>query len=117
MFNTRSTNGMRRGIYALVLYALFMSTLFVQTADAAETRDWRIWPFSQDSPWNHPIGSNAQYTTVNGLTALSASINYDDAWTSSVVVTEETDPMVDVLLNTSWPTDNWSFLSNGGKKL
>jgi hypothetical protein len=79
----------------------------------AAGRDWRTWPFSSASPWNMPIGSNAQYAPVPGLAALGAGLNFDDRWTSSVVVSKASDPLVHVLVNATWPTNNWSFLAHG----
>ena len=88
------------------------------TSSAAGTssRDWRYWPFSQSSPWNQPLGSAAHYATVPGLSSLPAGLNYDGAWTSSIVVASDTDPSARILFNP--PTglqSNWTFLTNGGK--
>lgn len=80
------------------------------------TRDWRHWPFSQSSPWNQPIGDNALYTIVPGLSALSAGLNYNDAWTSSIVIASAADPSAQIVFNpATGPASNRTFLSSGGK--
>jgi hypothetical protein len=83
---------------------------------STSSRDWRYWPFSQSSPWNQPLGSGARYVTVPGLSSLSAGLNYNGAWTSSVVIADETDPSARILFNpATGPQSNWTFLANGGK--
>jgi hypothetical protein len=76
------------------------------------TRNWRYWPFSTTSPWNHPIGTLATYADVAGLDKLGVSINYDDRWTSSVVIASRSDPVVPVRF---YRGDLWKFLAGGGK--
>jgi hypothetical protein len=77
----------------------------------AATRDWRKWPFSSTSPWNHPIGSSAQYADVGGLSSLGIGINYDNHWTSSVVIARDSDPLATIALH----RDTWTFLAGGGR--
>src|ERR1700722_10063681 len=80
------------------------------------TRDWLYWPFSQSSPWNQPLGSSAHYASVPGLSSLPAGLNYDGAWTSSIVIASDTDPSARILFNpATGPQSNWNFLANGGK--
>jgi hypothetical protein len=80
------------------------------------SRDWRYWPFSQSSPWNQPLGSSAHYASVPGLSSLPAGLNYDGAWTSSIVIASDTDPSARILFNpATGPQSNWNFLANGGK--
>jgi hypothetical protein len=80
------------------------------------TRDWRHWPFSQSSPWNQPLGSAAHYASVPGLSSLPAGLNYNGAWTSSIVIASNTDPSARILFNpATGPQSNWTFLANGGK--
>jgi hypothetical protein len=63
-----------------------------------------------------PIGSKAQYAAITGISTLGVGLNYDNHWTSSVVITTTTDPLVHVLVDASlWPNNNWNFLTNGGK--
>ena len=79
-------------------------------------RDWRTWPFSRSSPWNQPIGSRAQYETVRGLSSIPAGLNYNNRWTSSIIIASSTDPIVPVLFNPASGTQStWVFLANGGK--
>jgi len=80
------------------------------------SRDWRYWPFSQSSPWNQPLGSAARYASVPGLSSLPSGLNYNGAWTSSIVIAGDTDPSARILFNP--PTgaqSNWTFLADGGK--
>lgn len=78
-------------------------------------RDWRLWPFSRNSPWNEPIGSNARYQAVPELSSLPAGIAHR-RWTSDVVIARKTDPVVQLLFNpATGPSSNWVFLSRGGK--
>jgi len=63
-----------------------------------------------------PIGSGAKYANIPNVTSLGVGLNYGNEWTSSVVITTSSDPMVNVLVNTNWyPNDNWNFLYKGGK--
>lgn len=41
------------------------------------TRDKWLWPFAQDSIWNLPIGSEAQYSPANLPIADRSSVDYD----------------------------------------
>lgn len=85
-------------------------------AQAQSTRDSRYWPFSQTSPWNQPIGSGAKYSAVPGLSSTPSGLNYNDRWTSSIIIANDTDTYAQILFNpASGPQSNWTFLSNGGK--
>jgi hypothetical protein len=44
---------------------------------ASTTRDKWLWPFSQDSIWNLPIGSDAQYSPANLPKAGYSSVDID----------------------------------------
>jgi len=79
--------------------------------NSSGTRDWRKWPFSVASPWNYPIGSLAQYASVSGLSSLGFAINYQNSWTSSVIIASDSDPTSLVTIR----PDMWTFLANGGK--
>ncbi len=74
-------------------------------------RDWRYWPFSDTSPWNHPIGKLARYADIDGLGKLAAGINYDDRWTASIAIATRNDPVVPVSF---YGGDLWKFLAGGG---
>jgi len=94
---------------------LFVVEAFEYTAKAQQTRDWRTWPFSEQSPWNHPIGSGAVYASVRGLTSYRASINHDGRWTSAVYVASPRDPEVHLYFGPAWGSDSlWLFLDRGG---
>ncbi len=60
-----------------------------------------------------PVGSAAHYAPVPGLAGLGAGLNFNGRWTSSVVVATQADPTVHVLVNATWPTSNWMFLTHG----
>ncbi|MDX2170363.1 MAG: hypothetical protein SF182_25045 [Deltaproteobacteria bacterium] len=83
---------------------------------AARGRDWRVWPFSRRSPWNHPLGSGAQFRPVARLATVAIGINYDERWTCSVAVAERHDPLCPYLFSPNWGrASSWSFLDRGGR--
>lgn len=49
----------------------------ITAAPTPTTRNKWLWPFSQDSIWNLPIGSNAQYSPANLPKARYSSIDKD----------------------------------------
>jgi hypothetical protein len=86
-----------------------------QTAPTT-TRDWRTWPFSERSPWNHPIGSGATFTAVRQIAGYAASINHDGRWTVAVHVARAEDPRVTMLFGPSWGSQSlWGYLDRGGR--
>jgi hypothetical protein len=86
------------------------------TSQPESTRNWRYWPFSQSSPWNVPIGSGAVYKPVSALTGISAGMNYNDRWTSAIIIAADSDPLAPILFGpASGPQSMWNFLANGGK--
>jgi hypothetical protein len=90
-------------------------SLAVSTAPTGPTRDWRYWPFSGSSPWNQSIGSDAQYIPASGRSSLGVGLNYDDRWTSSIVIATDTDPLVPIVFGpAAGPQSMWNFLANGG---
>ena len=101
----------RRGLLTAGWLALAGSVPRVRAAPA--TRDWRTWPFNRDSPWNMPLGEGARFAQVAGLSSVHAGLNYDDRWTSAVVISRDSDPLVHVLINTTWETSNWGMLARG----
>jgi len=70
-------------------------------AEAGGTRDPALWPFAVTSPWNMPIGSNAQYGDIS-------SPKFDPAggggincgwWSHPIFITTAHDPMTTVYLH------------------
>jgi hypothetical protein len=53
------------------------STVVATSANSPTTRDPWLWPFSQDSIWNMPIGSEAQYKPANLPRAERMRADYD----------------------------------------
>jgi hypothetical protein len=91
-------------------------TLAAHAQALPTTRDWRTWPFSDRSPWNHPIGSGATFAPVAQLASYPASINHDGRWTVAVYVATAQDPEVTMLLGPAWGTQSlWSYLDRGGR--
>jgi hypothetical protein len=81
-----------------------------------DSRDWRKWPFSRRSPWNHPIGSAAHYEKIRGIESVACGINHDGRWTSAVVVATDSDPTVTLLFSPGYGSrSTWTFLDGGGK--
>lgn len=63
--------------------------------DAGPTRDPGLWPFSATSPWNTPIGVEAEYAEVDspGLDLdLGASMNVTE-WSHPVYLASDADPV------------------------
>ncbi len=85
-------------------------------AAAAPRRDWRTWPFSRRSPWNHPIGSGARYAPVPRLASYPAGINYEERWTAAVAVAAASDPVAVLRFTPNWGrSSSWSFLDRGNR--
>lgn len=62
-------------------------------------RDPAYWPFTSTSPWNHPIGSAAQYapeTSPVWQAAGGVGLNASNGWSIPVWVAQDADPMTDV---------------------
>ena len=58
-------------------YYLQPNNLITAKASTPTIRDKWLWPFSQDSIWNLPIGSDAQYVPANLPKATYASVDND----------------------------------------
>jgi hypothetical protein len=58
-------------------YYLRQNSFIAAKASTPTTRDKWLWPFSQDSIWNLPIGSDAQYSPANLPKATYASVDND----------------------------------------
>jgi hypothetical protein len=58
-------------------YYLQPNHLIAATASPSTTRDKWFWPFSQDSIWNLPIGSDAEYSSANLPQARYSSVDND----------------------------------------
>ncbi|MEI8207706.1 MAG: hypothetical protein WCG16_00775 [Methylococcales bacterium] len=101
------------GLLSIITATLF---LFVQQCQALPIgRSWRTWPFSSNSPWNYPIGSNAKYVTIANLTNYPSGLNYADRWTSSIVIASSSDPVVGLEFTPgSGSLSTWTFLNQGG---
>lgn len=76
-------------------------------------RDPRYWPFSQNSPWNMPLGSLANYSPVSRITGstIYGGINYGGAWTTAVAIASLNDKKATLYFN----TNTFAFLSMSGK--
>jgi len=71
-------------------------------AVAAAARDWRTSPFNRRSPWNHPLGSAAQYAPAPQVSTVPISINYDERWTTAVALPAPGDPPATFLFSPNW---------------
>jgi hypothetical protein len=76
-------------------------------------RDWRMWPFSQSSPWNTSIGSNATYASVSFSGVSGYGITTSNS-TVAIGLAQTTDPQVSLFTNTAYPGSNWNYLYGGG---
>ncbi|MDH3719287.1 MAG: hypothetical protein OES79_14300, partial [Planctomycetota bacterium] len=64
-----------------------------------------LWPFASDSPWNHPLGSDAQYAHIDSPgvdNRGSATINVT-AWSHPVFLARTSDPRRTVTLRDGGP--------------
>ncbi|MGH7998919.1 MAG: hypothetical protein ACREPR_05685, partial [Brasilonema sp.] len=52
-------------VIAALLIGCFATPSFSNQTSTSSTRDKFLWPFASTSPWNMPIGSNAQYISAN----------------------------------------------------
>jgi hypothetical protein len=65
-------------------------------SSAKSSRNPALWPFSQGSIWNVPIGSNAKYVDAS---IPSEGLGVDTDW---FIVTKKSDPLVPTYLNGAW---------------
>jgi hypothetical protein len=86
---------MRKGKLMKSALLFFISSSVFSFVNAQETRDPAYWPFSSESPWNYPIGSEAQYEdisspsfTVDGGAGMNSRI-----WSHPVFIATENDPV------------------------
>jgi uncharacterized protein YjdB len=115
----------RRGIYKfympiIFLYFLSIFTGFAQTFPTS--RDPFLWPFTQTSIWNMPIGSAAVYEPA-GLLPVTDFPNQAPYWRGGIAVDDEpiiiasaTDPIVSVYNTTDW-SYRCNTTSNTGKQI
>ncbi len=86
------------GRAGLLLACLPLTDAGAQTFPTSRT--WTTWPFSQSSPWNMPIGSEATFApiTASGWSSMIANVNLSSS-TVSVVTAKKTDPLWDLYDN------------------
>ncbi len=83
-------------------YTTAEGPLVSTTVAPAEPRDPWLWPFTSDSPWNTPLGSNASYLSVNDPATVNLLDTRIKEWVNSdefshpVVRASDTDPKVAV---------------------
>ena len=73
------------------------------------SRDFYWQPFSSTSPWNHPIGTGAVYTTVPNLTSIGMSLRWGDNWTTGIYRAKTTDRQGTLYFR----NDCWTLLNSG----
>jgi hypothetical protein len=73
------------------------------------SRDLYLQPFSSTSPWNHPIGTGAVYTSVPNLTSLGLALRWGDNWTCSIYQATSADRQGTLYFR----NDAWTLLSSG----
>jgi hypothetical protein len=92
-----------------LLAILLLLGLSPPAAKTDNGRDWRQQPFTSESPWNYPIGSNAEYKSVTGLNNLSLGLNYDERWSTGIYVATPADRMSKIF----YSKDTWRMLNEG----
>jgi len=66
-------------------------------------------PFSSNSPWNHPIGTGAIYTSVANLANLAIGLRTGDNWTCGIYLASTTDRQGTLYFR----NDMWTLLASG----
>lgn len=99
-------------IRASALCACLLLALECTAQQRPASRDWRYWPFNSSSPWNTPVGSQAQFQKIPGWYDLAAGFN-PDQWTVSIAIASEQDPLVDLYINTAPRLGNWEWINLG----
>ncbi len=85
------------------VYHVFILLLFIgctsnsSSSDINEVRDPWLWPFSAESIWNMPIGSNAEYKPANFEDASHVGVDIQH-----ILITSENDPEQPVLNSPTW---------------
>ncbi|MDH3718513.1 MAG: hypothetical protein OES79_10380, partial [Planctomycetota bacterium] len=77
---------MQRGFLLLAVLIASGCAEAIPNESARADRDPALWPFASDSPWNHPLGSDAQYAHIDSPgvdNRGSATINVT-AWSHPV---------------------------------
>jgi hypothetical protein len=80
-------------------------------SSSGQPRDPAQWPFAQDSPWNYPIGSSAQYVGFHwrnnaSLAGIPDSIGIDPN-VSIIYIANSGDPLRNVT-NRGWGNEVWT---------
>ncbi len=72
---------------------------------AYAVRDPARWPFATDSPWNHPIGSDAHFTNIHspGLDRHGPATINVTAWSHPVFLATTGDPQRTIILRDGGP--------------
>lgn len=74
-------------------------------------RDSFVQPFASTSPWNHPIGSNAVYATIPGVSELHGGINFGGGWTTGIYQAIESDRKAKLYICNN--DAMWWFIASG----
>ncbi|MAX24125.1 MAG: hypothetical protein CMJ19_06425 [Phycisphaeraceae bacterium] len=100
MFKAASPSSLRfHVLFAVILLATVSSTQAGETASTPTHRDPWLWPFAQDSIWNMPIGSGAQYEPANLGAAKHVGVDIEYH-----VKTTQNDPTVPIYSPSGWQT-------------
>lgn len=81
-----------KSIYLKVIVVLMC---FVSMGNAQSYRNVYQWPFSEQSIWNTPIGSNAVYLDAQIQQAFAAGMTVDE----EIISLDRNAPMIDVYIN------------------
>ncbi len=78
------------------------ATVLTTIGDEVIVRDPFLWPFAATSPWNTPIGSDAEFSATDGQQTINLQDRTIDVWLNSdewshpIVKAEPTDPLFTV---------------------
>ena len=98
------SRGRRLPLAILLVLIVSLSADSPSAADPAAstapvaTRSAAQWPFSQFSPWNHPLGSNADYQVIRSEDfSVNGGVSVNIVrWSHPVFVATESDPIRDI---------------------
>ncbi|WNR45987.1 fibronectin type III domain-containing protein [Paenibacillus roseipurpureus] len=107
MYESRSRLRRLGSVMSTAVLIASAFTVVVTPASAATSRDPWLWPFTPDSIWNMPIGSNAVYTDIN---LPAGATNYMAVDWEYKFKAKSTDPV-----KTIYAPNDWKYRCTGSK--
>ena len=98
----------RKGLRVLIRLTVLLGVIAL-SPPPAYSRNLGLQPFSNTSPWNHPIGTGAIYTSVPNLANLAIGLRTGDKWTCGIYLASAADRQGILYFR----NDMWSLLYKG----